>query len=271
MSSATSPASQALVEAEFISSLMKAGDVFEQPLQQRCSKITNRPKKVDFDDAVNRESLLFKSVEYTVPIFHPVEQTSKLNLLIEVTQNQVLQGVVICDLEFICDNIPVIRNKYKTSNENTYKLEQKEGKSVYKLECDVEPRLVCEFIKAIYNGSIELDQDNVMGFYFLADFWSCDCLLLVTSSYIIDNMSNELMIDALSHGDRFQSVCYEFIEIGDTSTSSHFEPELLLRTIQKLPEVEFVDLMNFLTDPEISDGNHINSRLFVKVVLNCIL
>jgi len=117
MSSAFFPDGQAVEEAEFISSLMKSGDVFAQ---QRFSKITNRPKRVDFDHAVNRESELFKSDEYTVPIFHPVDQTSKLNLLIEVTKNQVLQGVVICDLEFICDNIPVIRNKYKPSNENTY-------------------------------------------------------------------------------------------------------------------------------------------------------
>ena len=112
MSSAIFPAGQAVEEAEFISSLMKSGDVFAER-RNPFSKISNRPKRVDFDHAVNRESELFKSVEYTVPIFHPVDQTSKLNLLIEVTKNQVLQGVVICDLEFICDNIPVIRNKYK--------------------------------------------------------------------------------------------------------------------------------------------------------------
>ena len=166
MSSAYVSASQAVEESDFISSLMKSGDVFidlqtsTEQSKNMYSAASNKPQTMDFDESVKRESLFFESADYTVPIFHPVDHTSKLNLLIEVTKNQALQGVVICDLEFICDNIPVIKNKYKPSNQNTYKLEEKEGKSVYKLECDVEPRLVCKFIEAIYDGKIEVNQDN---------------------------------------------------------------------------------------------------------------
>ena len=65
-------------------------------------------EEISLTGETERKSLKFENNDYTVPIYHPVEHTSKSNLLIEVSNNQVLKGVIPCDLEFICDNIPVI-------------------------------------------------------------------------------------------------------------------------------------------------------------------
>ena len=65
-------------------------------------------EEISLTGETERKSLQFENNDFTVPIYHPVEHTSKSNLLIEVSNNQVLKGVIPCDLEFICDNIPVI-------------------------------------------------------------------------------------------------------------------------------------------------------------------
>ena len=120
MSSAVVSATQSVEESNFISSLMQSGDVFEEPLQNTASTSSKKPKKSNLGKSVIRDSLVFRSTDYTVPIHQPNVHSSNPNLFIEVTKNQELQGVVVCDLEFICDNIPVIRNKYKPSNGNTF-------------------------------------------------------------------------------------------------------------------------------------------------------
>jgi len=212
------------------------------------------PEQISLTGETQRKSLKFQNNDYTVPLYHPVEHTSKSNLLIEVSNDQVLKGVIICDLEFVCDNIPVIASKYKTTNGKTFRLEEKSGKSVYSLDCEYEPKLVCEFIASLYEESVEIRQDNAIGLYFLADFWRVEFLLEHIVEYIERNMSNALLVDAYNYS-KFYIFCDNFIEM-----DPDFKPDLLFRTIQKLNENGFIVMVDAMV-------NRIESNIFVRLIL----
>ena len=104
-----------------------------------------------------------------------------------------------------------------------------------------------------------------MGFYFLADFWRVEFMLDYIRPHIKLNMSNKLLVDAWCYNKPncpgldvdFSVYCEGFIK-----NDPDFKPELLLRTIQKLDQDQFISMMDALVYV-----NRIESRLFVKLIL----
>ena len=186
----------------------------------------------------------FKSKHYQDElIFHPSNHTSQPNLLIEVLDNKKLKGVIPCaNKDFICLNIPVIGARF--TPDTNYRVAEKNGIPIYELQVDsktysFEPQTVCDFIKCLTSGILDVSSSNAIEFCYLADYWNCEQILNVSKSYVNFNMENTMLVDAWNFGDNFMIQCNVYMR-----KYPGFIDEVILQTIGRLEFDKFNTFIN---------------------------
>ena len=183
---------------------------------------------------ISRVVSKFKSKHYDDSlIFHPSDETSIPSLLIEVINNKELVGVIPCaNKDFICLNIPVIGARFK--KDNKYRSREKDGVPIYELKGDLktttfEPQTVCDFIKGMTTGDLDVSFSNAVKFCRLADFWNCEQIFQSVESFVNDNMANEMFVDAWDFGVNFSESCSDYVK-----KYPGFIDEIIIRDIGRM-------------------------------------
>ena len=133
------------------------------------------------------------------------------SLLIEVINDDVLKGVVRYRKDYAIANIPAIAVKYRDGN--NFRIENKRGIDIYRIEHDCEPEIVSEFFAGVSVGELQLTSDNALDFHHLSDFLQCSKITRLIKGYIIRKMNNKMMLRAWAFGDaHFKRSCENFIE-----------------------------------------------------------
>ena len=171
----------------------------------------------------------FKSKHYEDSlIFHPSDETTTPNLLIEVINNRVLTGVIPCaNKDFMSLNIPVIGARFK--KDNNYRSKEKDGISIYELEGDFEPQTVCDFVKGMTTGDFDVSPSNAIKFCYLADFWNHGQILEVVKSFVDNNMENVMLVDAWNFGENFVGSCSSYVK-----NNKEFIDEIILTAMRHI-------------------------------------
>ena len=110
------------------------------------------------------------------------------------------------------------------------------------------PELVCHFIAGFYKHELNFNAENALEFYQIAQCFGCIEISKEVKDFVNSNMTNEILIDAWTHGEIFQKECLEFIE-----NSSDFDPNYLFKEVKKLVLDDFVNLMNLIRGFESCD------------------
>jgi len=189
-------------------------------------------------------SCLKYETDHGAPNFHACFHDYRADLLIKVIDsNDELQGCIPCDKVLIVKYFDQIAAKYKEESGTLWKKEEKQGISVYELKVDVEPQIVCDFIKSIYDGKVEFSRSCGIAFHMLSTFLLCGKLENHAQEYVAKNVENDNLVDTWYRDDSFQEACIDFVK------SEEFDSEKLLENVGKLPLEKFTEFLNKASEP----------------------
>ena len=99
-----------------------------------------------------------------------------------------LRGCIPVDEALIIQHIDTIKLKFRQGSIWSKKIER--GLRVFDLITEIEPELVCDFIKIIYEGQTVLNSKNGIAFYQLADYLQVTSLSSRLREYVLKNVDN---------------------------------------------------------------------------------
>ena len=184
--------------------------------------------------------------DHGAPNFHAATRDLNSDLIIKVfdTNEQQergeLQGCIPCDKALIIQHVDQIKLKFNEASGTIWSKKEESGLSVFELTTHIEPELVCDFIKTIYDGKTELNQKNGIPFYELANFLMVEKLKGPLREYLMKNVDNETLIDTWSivePEDLFQKPCLDFVK------GEEFDSEMVLKEIGKLTIDKFIEFL----------------------------
>jgi len=189
-------------------------------------------------------SCLKYETDHGAPNFHASANDYRADLLIKVIDsNDELQGCIPCDKVLIVKYFDQIAAKYQEESGTLWKKEEEQGISVYELKVDVEPQIVCDLIKSIYDGKVEFSKRCGIAFHMLSTFLLCGKLENHAQEYVAKNVENDNLVDTWYRDDLFQEACIDFVK------SEDFDSEKLLENVGKLPLVKFTEFLSKASEP----------------------
>jgi len=189
-------------------------------------------------------SCLKYETNHGAPNFHASANDYRADLLIKVIDsNDELQGCIPCDKVLIVKYFDQIAAKYQEKSGTLWKKEEEQGISVYDLKVDVEPQIVCDFIKSIYDGKVEFSKSCGIAFHMLSTFLLCGKLENHAQEYVAKNVENDNLVDTWYRDDSFQEACIDFVK------SEEFDSENLLENVGKLPLEKFTEFLTKASEP----------------------
>jgi len=147
--------------------------------------------------------------------------------------------VIPCEKSYVTSNVPAIAGKYREGS--NFRDKKNDGISVYELNFDLDPQLVCDFIEIIYSGDLYFDSKNAIGFCILADCLNCAEFFEHGKKWVCANMKSEMMVDAWNYGDWFHESCLEYVQ-----NSPELEIDQLYDQIGKLNLNKLNKFMEFI-------------------------
>ena len=184
--------------------------------------------------------------DHGAPNFHAKTADFNCDLLIKVSNlDGKLQGCIPCDKALIIEHVDQIKTKFNENSGTSWSEKEEHGLSVFDLTTHIEPELVRDFIKIIYEGKIQLNQTNGIPFYNLADFLLVEKLKVPVREYVMSHVDNETLIDTwalVEPEDLFQKPCMDFVKSDD------FDPDLMLEEVGKLTIGKFIEFLEKVSE-----------------------
>jgi len=202
---------------------------------------------VNFDQDL---SYLEYKTNHGAPNFHAITRDCYCDLLIKVFDlDDKLQGCIPCDKALAIQEIGQIALKFKETSGTIWSDDKEHGMSVFDLKTHIEPEIVSDFIRAIYEGKADLKSkgwSQGVPFFELARFLMCEKLIQPMRKYVMENVNNDTLIETwalVQPDDSFQQPCIDFVK------TPEFRFEILLDDIGNLTIEKFTEFINKACEP----------------------
>ena len=214
------------------------------------------------------QNLSYKSDEYDV--YHVKDHDYYCDLhILACTPDEQVQILIPVDKIFMIDNLTYFENMFKlgsnweeghsddgdkikaeTDNKNTNSVSTcstaiKPEKFPAQLTTIIvpSPLLLGEYIKSVYNESLEINPQNCADFHYIADFLQDEGLLYQIENYVKKNITFENSIDLMGQSNKFEKVIKKYY------TENSMGDEEVVKFAEDLCEMEigkFVKMMELL-------------------------